>query len=136
MRTSSEIRRLIVQISSWKIAMLSRAPLTPVFIGLLSLTVLSATGCGGAEAPKDADARFDMGVVDEKLNNPREAAQFYQGTIDIDPQHVGARTKLARLYLLSGAPDRALDLISPAMQTHPDDPELLTIRAAARMQHK
>jgi len=148
--------------------MLSRAPLTPVFIGLLSLTVLSATGCGGAEArkakhlqkgqtyladgnfekariefqnvlqiaPKDADARFDMGVVDEKLNNPREAAQFYQGTIDIDPQHVGARTKLARLYLLSGAPDRALDLVDPAMQSHPDDPELLTIRAAARMQHK
>jgi tetratricopeptide (TPR) repeat protein len=148
--------------------MLSRALLTPVYIGLLSLTVLSTTGCGGAEArkakhlekgqtylangnfekarvefqnalqiaPKDVAARFDMGLVDEKLNNPREAAQFYQGTIDLDPQHVGARTKLARLYLLSGAPDRALDLISPALQTHPDDPELLTIRAGVRMQQK
>jgi tetratricopeptide (TPR) repeat protein len=148
--------------------MLPRALLTPVYISLMSLTVLSATGCGGAEArkakhldkgqtylangnfekariefqnalqiaPKDVAARFDMGVVDEKLNNPREAAQFYQGTIDLDPQHVGARAKLARLYLFSGAPDRALDLISPAMQTHPDDPELLTVRAAARMQQK
>src|ERR1700730_3197972 len=87
-------------------------------------------------APKDVAARFDMGIVDEKLNNSREAAQFYQGTIDLDSQHVGARTKLARLYLFSGAPDRALDLIGPAMQTHPDDPELLTVRAAARMQQK
>jgi tetratricopeptide (TPR) repeat protein len=87
-------------------------------------------------APKDVEARFEMGVVDEKLNNPREAAQFYQGTIDADPQHVEARAKLARLYLLSGAPDRALDLISPAIQAHPDDAQLLTIRAAARMQHK
>jgi tetratricopeptide (TPR) repeat protein len=148
--------------------MLPRALVTPVFVSLLSLAVLSATGCGGAEArkakhlekgeaylaegnfdkarvefqnalqiaPKDVAVRFDLGVVDEKLNNPREAAQFYQGTIDLDPQHLGARTKLARLYLLSGAPDRALDLISPAMQTHPEDPDLLTIRAAARMQEK
>jgi len=148
--------------------MLPRALLAPVFIGLLSLTLLSATGCGGAAAreakhlekgqaflasenfakarvefqnalqiaPKDAAARFDMGVVDEKLNNPREAAQFYQGTLDVDPQHVGARTNLGRLYLLSGAPSRALELIGPALETHPDDAELLSIRAAARLQQK
>jgi tetratricopeptide (TPR) repeat protein len=148
--------------------MLPRAFLAPVFLSLLSLSVLLATGCGGAAsreakhlkkgeayladgnfekarvelqnvlqiAPKDAAARFDMGVVDEKLNNPREAAQFYQGTIDIDPQHVGARTNLGRLYLLSGAPGRALELIGPALETHPDDADLLSIRAAARLQQK
>lgn len=148
--------------------MLPRAFLAPMFLGLLSLTALSATGCGGAAsreakhlkkgeafladgnfekarielqnvlqiAPKDAAARFDMGVIDEKLNNPREAAQFYQGTIDIDPQHVGARTNLGRLYLLSGAPGRALELIGPALETHPDDADLLSIRAAARLQQK
>jgi tetratricopeptide (TPR) repeat protein len=138
------------------------------FVGLLSVVVALASGCGGAEsrkakhlakgqaflaagnyekariefqnavqiAPKDAQARYEMGVVDEKLNNPREAAQFYQGTIEVDPQNLGARTNLARLYLLSGAADRALDLISPALDAHPDDAELLSIRAAARMQHK
>jgi tetratricopeptide (TPR) repeat protein len=148
--------------------MLPRALLAPVFIGVLSLTLLSVTGCGGAAAreakhlkkgevflaggnfdkarvefqnalqiaPKDAAARFDMGVVDEKLNNQREAAQFYQGTIDVDPQHVGARTNLGRLYLLSGAPDRALELIRPAIEAHPDDADLLSIRAAARLQQK
>ncbi len=87
-------------------------------------------------APKDAEARFEMGVVDEKRGNPREAAQFYQGVIDVDPDHAEARTRLARLYLFSGAPDKALDLIKPGLEKHPDDPGLLTVRAAARMQQK
>jgi tetratricopeptide (TPR) repeat protein len=87
-------------------------------------------------APVDPDARFDMGLVDEKLGKPREAAQFYQGTIDVKPDHVGARTNLARLYLFSAAPDRALELIKPALEKNPDDAELLTLRAAARMQLK
>ncbi len=87
-------------------------------------------------APKDAMARYEMGLVDEKMENLREAAQFYQGTIDIDPNHVGARTKLARIYLLSGVPDKALDLVGPALKARPDDAELLSIRAAAREQNK
>jgi tetratricopeptide (TPR) repeat protein len=87
-------------------------------------------------APKDGEARFEMGVVDEKLGNSREAAQYYQGTIDVQPDHVGARTNLARLFLLSGAYDRALEIIKPALEQKPDDPELLTVRAAARLAEK
>jgi tetratricopeptide (TPR) repeat protein len=87
-------------------------------------------------APADAEARFENGVVDEKLGKVREAAQFYQGAIDVNPDHAGARANLARLYLFSGAPDRALDLIGAAILKHPDDAELLTIRAAGRLQKK
>jgi tetratricopeptide (TPR) repeat protein len=87
-------------------------------------------------APKDADARFEMGVVAEKLGNQREAAQYYQGTIDVAPEHIGARAQLARLYLFSGAPDRALDLIKPVIDKHPEEAELLTVRAAIHVQHK
>jgi tetratricopeptide (TPR) repeat protein len=148
--------------------MFRRAPLAVLFAGLLSMTMLSASGCGGAASrttkhlekgqaflaggnfekariefqnalqisPKDATARFDMGVVAEKLKNPREAVQFYQSTIDVDPQHLGARTNLGRLYLLSGAPDRALELIGPTLEAHPDDADLLSLRAAVRLQHK
>ncbi|HXP64552.1 MAG TPA: tetratricopeptide repeat protein, partial [Steroidobacteraceae bacterium] len=87
-------------------------------------------------APKDAQARFEMGVIEEKLAKPREAAQFYQGAIDIDPDHQGARTNLARLYLFARQPDRALELAGPALAKHPDDAELLTVRAAARLQLK
>src|SRR5882672_2402091 len=35
-------------------------------------------------APNDADARYENGLVDERLGNPREAAQFYQGTLDVN----------------------------------------------------
>jgi tetratricopeptide (TPR) repeat protein len=87
-------------------------------------------------APTDADARYENGVVDERLGKPRDAAQFYQGAIDVNPDHVGALANLARLYLFSGAPDRALELIGPAIEKHPDDAELLTVRAAARLQKK
>ena len=72
-------------------------------------------------APKSPEARLEMGVVDEKLGNPRDAAQFYQGIIDVSPDNIEARARLARLYLFSGAPDQALELIRPGLEKHPDD---------------
>jgi tetratricopeptide (TPR) repeat protein len=87
-------------------------------------------------APTDAEARFENGVVDEQLGKVRDAAQFYLSTIDVNPDHVKARTNLARLYLFSGAPDKALETIAPAFEKHPDDAELLTVRAAVRQQQK
>lgn len=87
-------------------------------------------------APVDPEARFEIGVVDEKLGKPREAAQFYQSAIDVSPNHLGARTNLGRLYLIFGAPDKTLETIQTALEQHPDDSELLTLRAAARVQKK
>ena len=87
-------------------------------------------------SPIDPEARFENGVVDEKLGKAREAAQFYQGTLDVSPDHVGARANLARLYLVGGAPDKTLELVQPGLEKHPDDSELLTLRAAARTQKK
>jgi tetratricopeptide (TPR) repeat protein len=87
-------------------------------------------------APLDPEARYENGVVDEKLGKVREAAKFYQAAIDVSPDHLGARTNLARLYLLSGGADQTLALIQTAIEKHPDDAELLTLRAAARVQKK
>jgi tetratricopeptide (TPR) repeat protein len=87
-------------------------------------------------APTDGEARYENGVVDEKLGNPREAAQFYQGAIDVDKDSMRARAALGRLYLFSGAPDKALQTIDPGLAKHPDDAELLAVRAAARVQQK
>jgi tetratricopeptide (TPR) repeat protein len=84
-------------------------------------------------SPADPEARYEIGVVDERLGKVREAAQFYQGTLDVSPEHLGARTNLARLYLFSGDADKTLELIEPALKKHPDDSELLTLRAAARV---
>jgi tetratricopeptide (TPR) repeat protein len=87
-------------------------------------------------APADPEARFENGVVDEKLGKVREAAQYYQGTLDVSPDHLGAQTNLARAYLFAGVPDKALELIKSALAKHPDNSELLTLRAAARVQSK
>jgi tetratricopeptide (TPR) repeat protein len=87
-------------------------------------------------APNDSEVRFENGVVDEKLGNLREAAQFYQGAIDTNADNVRARVALGRLYLLSGAPEPALETIKPAIARHPDDAGLLTVRAAAHAQLK
>jgi tetratricopeptide (TPR) repeat protein len=87
-------------------------------------------------APNDGDARYENGVVDEKLGNPREAVQFYQGAIDVNPENVRARAALGRLYLFAGSPEKALETIKPVVVTHPDDAGLLTVRAAARTQLK
>ena len=87
-------------------------------------------------APNDSEARFDNGRVDEKLGNPREAVQYYQGAIDSNADNVAARAALGRLFLFGGAPERALETIKPSIAKHPDDASLLTVRAAARLQLK
>jgi tetratricopeptide (TPR) repeat protein len=87
-------------------------------------------------APNDSEARYDNGAVDEKLGNPREAAQFYQGAIDTNSDNVRARTALGRLYLFGGSAERALEVIKPALDKHPEDAGLLTVRAAAAVQAK
>ena len=87
-------------------------------------------------APNDSEARYENGLVDERLGNPREAAQFYQGAIDVNDDNIQARVGLGRLYLFSGAPQKALDTINPSLLKHPEDAGLLTVRAAARVQLK
>lgn len=83
-------------------------------------------------APNDAQARYLYGRIAEKLGDPRTAASMFQAAIDVNPGDVGARTELARLYVFSGRADQALELLKPALASRPDDPELLTVRAAAR----
>jgi cellulose synthase operon protein C len=87
-------------------------------------------------APVDSEARYENGVVAEKMGNLREAAQFFQAAIDSNSDNLVARGSLGRIYVLAGAPDRALETIKEALEKHPDDPALLTVRAAAAMQLK
>jgi tetratricopeptide (TPR) repeat protein len=83
-------------------------------------------------APDDAEARYKNGLVAEELHNYREAANFYQGAIEASTDHIAARAHLGRLLLVSGQPDRALDIVQPGLDRHPDTPELLTVRGVAR----
>ncbi len=87
-------------------------------------------------SPTDSEARYENGVVEEKLGKPQIAASFYQGAIDSNADNVKARVALGRLFLLGGQPTQALDTIKPALDRHPDDAELLAIRAGGRIQMK
>ena len=87
-------------------------------------------------APSDAEARYLSGSVAEQLGDIRAAAAMYQGAIDTDPGDTRAHARLARLYVLAGLPGKALDLLRPALSHHPDDPDLLTVRGAARFRQK
>src|ERR1700734_3455099 len=70
-------------------------------------------------APTDSEVRYEVGVVDEKLGNIREAAQFYQGAVYTNPDNVRARAGLGKIYLLSGAPEQALTTVKPGFDKHP-----------------
>src|SRR5450755_1801149 len=82
--------------------------------------------------PNDAEASYLAGQADERLGNVREAVQMYRDTIQSNSKHLGARAQLGRLYAFGGAPDKAMGLIEPGLAIAPDDPALLTSRAAAR----
>ena len=86
-------------------------------------------------APNNAEARFMAGLVAEKLNNVRDAAGLYQAAIEADPAGTRARARLGRLYVLANLPDKALDTVQPALQQHPEDADLLSVRGAARAEH-
>jgi tetratricopeptide (TPR) repeat protein len=83
--------------------------------------------------PNDAEASFLAGGAAEALGNVREAAQFYQGAIRLDPGHLRARARLALIFAYRGAPAKAIDLAEAGLKFAPDDPDLLTARGAARL---
>jgi tetratricopeptide (TPR) repeat protein len=88
--------------------------------------------------PKYALAYYELGVTEEKLGHLPQAVQAYTNAIDLTPQHdyLDATTALAKLMAMYGAPERAQELIKVALQKHPDQPELLALRAVARKQLK
>src|SRR5262249_41297205 len=86
--------------------------------------------------PKDPEALYLTGRVNERRGNLRGAARLSQAAIDANPEYVPARAGLGKLYAFAGLPDRALQVVEPALAKHPDDADLLTVRSAARHQMK
>jgi tetratricopeptide (TPR) repeat protein len=68
-----------------------------------------------------AEQRVDIGALGELL----------QKVVELDAKHAEARLRLARLSLLRGEFDKALQLVNAADQLKPGDGDVLTTRAAA-----
>ena len=81
--------------------------------------------------PKSGTALYDLGRVVESQGDFRRAAGLFQAAIDVEPANTKARVDLGTIYCIGGAPREALATILPALALHPNDPDLLTVRAAA-----
>ncbi|MBS0379237.1 MAG: tetratricopeptide repeat protein [Proteobacteria bacterium] len=86
--------------------------------------------------PNYARARIQLGQVFEKTGNARAALGQYEAVIDNNPNNVEARGHAARIYALARMPEKAFEVLAPAITAHPDDPNLLLARAAARAEQK
>jgi predicted Zn-dependent protease len=87
-------------------------------------------------APGDVAARVMIGHIAEKEGNIREAFGDYRAAVDLAPESPVARASLARIYVFADEPQTALELIEPTLIRFPNDPELLTVRGAARAELK
>jgi tetratricopeptide (TPR) repeat protein len=86
--------------------------------------------------PNNAEVRYLAGRVEERLGNIRQAAGLYNGAVEIDAGHHRARAALGNLMVLNGAPQQALDLVASGLESAPEEPSLLLIRAAANAQFR
>ena len=86
--------------------------------------------------PQSVDALYFNGRVAERRGNIHDAIDFYQAALDLQPKDDRARASLAKVFVLGGATQRALEIVSPGLLEHPDNPDLLAARAAARHQIK
>src|SRR5215472_14250004 len=86
--------------------------------------------------PRSVDALYFNGRVAERLGSIREALDYYQSALDVQPADDRARASLAKMYVLGGATQQALELIGPGLLDHPDNPDLLAARAVALHQLK
>jgi tetratricopeptide (TPR) repeat protein len=86
--------------------------------------------------PKNAQALYFNGRVAEARGNIREAYGFYQAALDADPTYVAARAGTGKMLVFAGEGKRARDVIAPGLAAHPDDADLLSVRAAAHQQLK
>ncbi|MFX7506780.1 tetratricopeptide repeat protein, partial [Acinetobacter baumannii] len=51
----------------------------------------------------------------------------------MNQDNVQARAALGRVFLFAGQIDQASETVEPALAKHPDEPELLAVRAAVRI---
>ena len=86
--------------------------------------------------PKNAEVQLLNGQVSEQLGDLRDAVRGYQTAIELQPDGAAGPAALGRLYVFAGAPDKALELVTPALAKHAGDADLLTVRGAARAQQK
>lgn len=88
--------------------------------------------------PKEVLSRYGQllllgGLAHHGLGNMEKASQYLVIYLRLNPKHPGASKLLASIYIDRGDPARAIELLEPLQSLAPNDPQLLSLLAAANM---
>jgi tetratricopeptide (TPR) repeat protein len=81
--------------------------------------------------PKDADAYYMFGLLEEKEENWRKAFSLFFRAVELNPQHQDAQIHLGTIYVLAGDTDKALEAAKAVLKIAPDNSEALVLRGFA-----
>lgn len=82
--------------------------------------------------PKFAEAHYVMGQINEQDKELRKAIGNYSKAIELDPQHIGAKVGLAKIYVIAGTEEylnKARQLLAEVKNEASDTPEADLISA-------
>ncbi|MEM9045958.1 MAG: tetratricopeptide repeat protein, partial [Pseudomonadota bacterium] len=78
-------------------------------------------------------AHFQLGILMEDQNNLPEAYRRFSKVVDIEPEHVDARIKVARLLMVDNAADRAANEIDIILRLDDGRSEVYALLAAIKL---
>ncbi len=82
--------------------------------------------------PKFADAHYVMGQINEQAKEYRKAMGNYQKAVELDPNHINSKIKLARIYVIAGTEsyiDLAKKLLSEVEKIDINNTDAKLVRA-------
>ena len=80
--------------------------------------------------PKNAEARFLLGMMEEKDSNYRAAFGNFTAAIDADPNHVKSLNKLASYHILSKEYDKGLSYTEQVLAIDANNADALAAKAS------
>lgn len=84
-----------------------------------------------ADAPKDPQAAFYLGVALQALGDTSGAAREFEAALALEPKLAEASVNLSAMWLDQEMPDKALPVIERGLAHAPKHPDLLVNRALA-----
>jgi len=78
--------------------------------------------------PKYAEARYQLGLAEEKQENWRAAFGHYREAVELNETLIPPRIRLAELYLLAKRRDNTSELVNEVLAINPNHPGGLALR--------
>ncbi len=80
--------------------------------------------------PKSAEGYYRFAEVEERQQSWQRAFAYYAKAVELDPNHLAAKARMGRLYLMAGDLDNADKAASEILAKQPKDPGGRTLKAA------